>query len=335
MRTGRFTKLIASAMAVTAGMAALATPARALMDSNNDPPEPSDRPDLKVSALSVSPVGSAWSISYTVANVGQLGAGSSTLAFGGGPGLSTQVSIPSLAAGASRSGTVSVTRADCYVYVHTTADSGRVVTESNETNNIRTLIGSIPGCPPRYKVTASYFKAIDESGDDWAGSDEPYWTFSSVSNTGTAATRNTQIYGGIDTGDTQYFSALDNCVWGCSPVGTPAPFGIGMSVQLWEKDQGDLPQIVSDIADAFQAAGPILSAARVPEWVSTASTKLGDAIEYFVGVWEDDLLGANTYAFSADGLASTLPNRGSFLDTRLYEKDGAKYSLTMVISRVV
>ncbi|MGH9280205.1 MAG: hypothetical protein ACRD12_19155, partial [Acidimicrobiales bacterium] len=89
-------------------------------------------------------------------------------------------------------------------------------------------------------------------------------------------------------------------------------------------------------ADAFQAAGPILSAAKLPEWVGTATTKVGDAIEYFVGVWEDDLLGTNTYAFSADGLASALPARGSsFLDTRVYDGGNAKYSLTMVVSRLV
>jgi hypothetical protein len=328
--------MIAAALVVTAGMAVLAPPASSLPPVGSEPPDTTDRPDLKVTALSANPSGSAWSIAYTVANAGALGAGSSNLMLGGGPGMSVSVPIPSLAAGASRSGTVQVSRADCYVYVSATADSNKVVTEISETNNARTTIGAVPGCPPRYKVSAAHFKAIDESGDDWAGSDEVYWTFSSVSNTGTAATRNTQVYGSMDTGDTQPFSVLDGCIWGCSPVGAPAAFGIGMSIQAFEQDQGDLPDIVSDIADAFQAVGPILSRNESTKWVGEASTKMGDAIEFFVGAWEDDTLGSNTYAYSPEGLASALPNRGtSFLDTRLFEKDGAKYSLTLVVSRLV
>lgn len=55
-----------------------------------------------------------------------------------------------------------------------------------------------------------------------------------------------------------------------------------------------------------------------------------------MGAWEDDILGSNTYAYSFDGLASALPNPGrSFLDTRLFEKDGARYSSTLVVSRPV
>ncbi|MGH9276770.1 MAG: CARDB domain-containing protein [Acidimicrobiales bacterium] len=336
MRTHLLPKMFASAVVVAATVVGLVPAASALPAGDPNPPDTTDRPDLKLTALAASPGSTGWSVSYTVANAGQSSVPWSTLSFGGGPGFpATNVAIPSLASGGTRSGTVPLARGDCYVYVVATADAAKVVTESSETNNTRTTIGAEPGCPPRYKVSAAHFKAIDESGDDWAGSDEIYWAFSSVSNSGTAATRNTQVYGSLDTGDTQSFSVYDNCVWGCSPVGTPAPFGIGLSAQVWEHDQGDVPEIVSDIADAFQAAGPILSAAKLPEWVGTATTKVGDAIEYFVGVWEDDLLGTNTYAFSADGLASALPNRGSsFLDTRVYDAN-AKYSLTMVVSRLV
>ena len=337
MRIPRFNRAHAAAAIITvmAGVATLSLPANALPPPGGDPVEVPDRADLKISALTVTPAGTAWSLSYTVANTGLVSTGSSTLAFGGGPGVAPSVAIPSLAAGATRSGTVQFPRADCYVFVNGTADAGGAVTEMSETNNARTAVGVVPGCPPRYKVSASYFKAIDESGADWSGSDEPFWLFSSVSTTGTAATHATQVFGGIDTDDTQYFGLADQCVWGCGQSGAPAPFGIGLSVQLWEHDLGDVDEIWHDTADFFQEAGPVLGDVPIADWVGKASTAVGKGLEFILSWAEDDLLGTNTYAFSAPGLASALPNRGSFADTRIYENGDAKYSLTMYVSRVV
>lgn len=338
MRIPRLKRVHAAAAIITAvaGVATMTLPANALPPPGGDPVELHDRADLKVSALTVTPVGTSWSLSYTVANAGLASAGSSTLAFGGGPGAAPPVSIPSLAAGATRSGTVQFARADCYVFVTATADAGRVVTEMSETNNARSAVGVVPGCPPRYKVSASHFKAIDESGADWSGSDEAFWLFSGVSTTGTAATRATQVYGSMDSDDTQYFGLVDQCVWGCGQAGAPAPFGIGLSVQLWEQDLGDVDEIWHDTADFFQEAGPVLEEIPLADWVGKASTAVGKGLEFLLSWAEDDLLGTNTYAFSPAGLASALPNRGtSFVDTRIYESSDAKYSLTMHVSRVV
>lgn len=343
MRIPRFTgrTLAAAAVASLAAVSVMAGPAGAIYDDGEpgDPPGPTevpDRPDLRVSALSVTAVNAAWSVSYTVVNNGTLSAAGSTLKFGGGPGVSAQVSVPSLAVGATKSGTVQVPRADCYVLVTATADANRVVLELNENNNARTVITSVPGCPPRYKVTASHFKAVDESGVDWTGSDEPYWLFSSVSNSGTASTRATQAFGDIDSGDTQQFPLTDNCLYGCSQVGAQAPNGIGLSVQLWEQDLGHIDETWHDTAQFFQDAGPILSSVGAPEWVGKASTVIGHGLEFILGWAEDDLIGSNTYAFSASHLASALPNRGmSFTDTRAYSDGDADYTLTMTISRIV
>jgi hypothetical protein len=338
MRIPRLKRAHAAAAIITAlaGVATMSLPANALPPPGGDPVDVPDRADLKVSALTVTPAGTAWSLSYTVANTGLVPAGSSTLAFGGGPGVAPSVSIPSLGAGATRSGTVRFPRADCYVFVTATADAGRTVTEVSETNNARSAVGVVTGCPPRYKVTASHFKAIDESGADWSGSDEAFWLFNSVGTSGTAATRATQVYGSMDTDDTQYFSLVDQCVWGCGQAGAPAPFGIGLSVQLWEQDLGNVDEIWHDTAVFFKEAGPLLEDAPIADWVGKASTAVGKGLDFILNWAEDDLLGTNTYAFSTEGLASALPNRGtSFTDTRIYENGDAKYSLTMYISRVV
>ena len=336
MRTNRFTRttVVTAAVAGLSLLAGLAGPAGALPVQGGDPPDPLPRADLKVTALAATPVGSTWSVSYTVANTGTASAGASTVAFNGGP--VTQAAVPSLAAGASRSGTVVLPRTDCFVLVSAMADSARVVGESSETNNARQAVGVLPPCPARYRISAVRFTAVDESGIDWTGSDEPYWIFNSVSNGGTATSRASQVFEDIDPGDTQSFGSADSCLWGCASAGAPAPFGVGLSVQLWEKDLGHVDQTLYDTAKAFQAAGPILSVTGPPAWVGAATSAMGTAMNFILGWADDDLLGSNTYAFSSGQLAASLPARGmSFSDTRTYQGGGATYTLTMQVTRIV
>ena len=166
--------------------------------------------------------------------------------------------------------------------------------------------------------------------------DEPYWIFNSVGTNGTATSKASQTYGGVDSGETWAFGLADSCVWGCTTTGAPAPFGIGLSVQLWESDLGHVDDTLYDTASFFQQAGPILTLAGAPAWVGTATTAMGKAMDFILGWADDDLLGTNTYAFDAAGLAAALPSRGmSFTDTRNYEGSDAKYSLTMSVSRIV
>jgi hypothetical protein len=94
----------------------------------------------------------------------------------------------------------------------------------------------------RYKVEALRFKARDETGWDWTGSDEVMvetddakgWTVSSE-------------IGGIDSGDTYHFTPAVSCIIAvragivvlgktsvCDDVGEPAP--LGFRVEMWEKD---------------------------------------------------------------------------------------------------
>lgn len=94
----------------------------------------------------------------------------------------------------------------------------------------------------RYKIEAVRFKARDESGWDWWGSDEVMvetmdvkgWTVSDE-------------IGGIDSGDTHHFDPLRSCVVSvrpgivvlgktsvCTDAGEAAP--LGFDVEFWEKD---------------------------------------------------------------------------------------------------
>ena len=302
-----------------------------------DNPLPPLGRDLMMDALSVTPVGSSWSISYTVFNNGRLSAPASTVRFSGNGISTTGRSVAPIAAGGRQSGTLQLPRsADCYLQLVATADSGSVVSESNEFNNTRQALGVVTTCQARYRVSAVSFKAVDESGIDWTGSDEPYWIFNTVSN-GAASTKSSPVFGDVDTGEVRYFNSTDGCLWGCSgSIGAPADFGLGLSIQLWEKDLGHVSQTLYDTAKAFKTAGPILTAAGAPAWVGVASSTMGAAMNFILGWADDDLLGSNTYAYSAANLAANLPSPGtSFDDVRTYTGGDATYTLTMRVSRII
>ena len=99
----------------------------------------------------------------------------------------------------------------------------------------------------RYKIEAIRFKARDESGFDWLGSDEVMVQ----TNDAKGSTVSREI-GGIDSGDTHNFDPAKSCIVAvrpgvvvlgessvCEEVGEPAP--LGFRVELWEQDSIGFP----------------------------------------------------------------------------------------------
>jgi hypothetical protein len=98
----------------------------------------------------------------------------------------------------------------------------------------------------RYKIEVMRFKARDETGWDWWGSDEVM--------VGTDDAKGSTVsneIGDIDSGDTHHFDPAKSCIIAvrpgvvvldktslCDDVGEPAP--LGFEVELWEKDYGIL-----------------------------------------------------------------------------------------------
>ncbi len=94
----------------------------------------------------------------------------------------------------------------------------------------------------RYKVEAMRFKARDESGIDWWGSDEVMvGTFDAKGHTTSSEIDD------IDSGNTHHFDPVKSCILAvrpgevvlgktslCTDVGEPAP--LNFQVELWEKD---------------------------------------------------------------------------------------------------
>ncbi len=94
----------------------------------------------------------------------------------------------------------------------------------------------------RYKIEAIRFKARDETGFDWPGSDEVL-----VETTDAKGFTLSNEIGGIDSGDTHDFDPAKSCIVAvrpgivvlgessvCEEVGEPAP--LGFQVEFWEKD---------------------------------------------------------------------------------------------------
>jgi hypothetical protein len=206
-----------------------------------DDPVIKEQPNLVISAASVVPYGtSGWEIRYTVANRGWLATPSFRLAVRqNGSTFITDANQSSLAPGASRSGTFHISRAGCYIPVRFLADSTQLVAESNEYDNERWTVGlTSASCrtQPRYRVNAVKFTAVDESGIDWTGSDEPYFKFKSIGADGAEHSWQSHVFGDIDTGDTAHFG-VEGCIY-LTCEGGNAPYGIRFTILALEDDFG-------------------------------------------------------------------------------------------------
>jgi hypothetical protein len=338
-----------SILATAAGAVALSllgSSASALTDDGglDTDTAPSAAPDLRVSAATVSMASSTqWKISYTVRNDGHGASKASQVAFRNNDSsvLLSQRPVPALAPGAERSEAILVSRSSCYLPLRAEADSTRTAGDLLTGNNTRWAIGQTLPCSslPRYRVKAISFRAADESNYDGAGSDEPYWIFNTVSNSGTAGSQASTVFGDVDSGESRTFAANDGCIYGACTGSTQAPHGLGFSVQLWEKDLGHVDQTLFDTAEAFQDAGPIITMAGGQAWVGKTVEVMGHAMEAALGWADDDLIGNTTYALTPEYLISRISRAGgSFTDTRAFEgastSGGANYTLTLQITRV-
>lgn len=334
-----FRRIALPALSAVAALC-LASAANALPGDPGDPNLPPPKPNLVIGQATVThgTLVNDWAITYTVTNRGNADAGAFRVSVGqDGAGPLKDTAYSSLAAGASRSETIHLLRTNCYIAVRFTADAGRVVSESIETDNLRsaTDITSL-ACPtqPRYAVKAITFHANDETGWDLAGSDEPYWIFCGVGTGGTDHCSASRIYGDVDTNETRDFLADEGCMYiGCS--GGAAPLGIGLSVQLWESDQADVPDTLRDTAKLFHEVGGFVQGQADVLWLGTACVKVAEGIDWLISLYHDDFVGSQTYTYSPTYLAYRLPAvGGSFTDIRTFSDGDGEYIMMTQVSRV-
>lgn len=160
----------------------------------------------------------------------------------------------------------------------------------------------------RYLARALRFECLDESGGDFFGSDEPYWVFTARSGDASHTTRS-KVFGDVDSGDRRDFddSAV---VWPRKGADEGAEGPIGLTVQLWESDQGDPDEVTRQTARAFEAGEslPIVGdwLEEVPDW---ARELLGNALG-------DDMMGSHTVGYPTARLRRRLPQVGDRIRER-------------------
>lgn len=159
---------------------------------------------------------------------------------------------------------------------------------------------------PNYTVKALKFKAVDESGIDWTGSDEPLWVFTANAG-GQVSTSRSKEFGDVDSGDTLNFDAAGdrNTVWPVEGDTQGAPGPIGLAIQLWEIDLGNGDDIAKKTEQAMDLAewAPV-----VGQWVGKARGVIRDSLNNLIA---DDLMGSRTMMWSESVLERRLPRRGS------------------------
>jgi len=188
---------------------------------------------------------------------------------------------------------------------------------------------TLPGKVPSFKVEAVGFKALDETGYDWLGSDEIRVGFVTPFEDITS-----REFGDVDSGDSRTFNADESCIipvgeatgrqlgrlvgppsnWFCADLGRPGP--LTSEVVMAEQD-----------VDLFGFENP--------------PTVLGPA---------DDLIGRKTLTFTPEELLAAMPTVGSTVEENVllgpcvaplvcpdrffFEPSPAEYRVTLRLTRM-
>jgi hypothetical protein len=191
-----------------------------------------------------------------------------------------------------------------------------------------------------YVVRAVKFYCGDESGKDYTGSDEPYWVYTARYGKGHIKTNKSIEFGGVDSGTTKQFDPTQSYSWiwpqkGRAATGEPegAAAPIEFSIQLWESDQGSREKMVEATHDAF------LAAEKVPLYGDFLKSAPDIVKKFLMGkiakALGDDLMGSETFSFTADQLSSRLPQVGNrFTEKRHFSGHGPDYDLYFEVVRV-
>lgn len=96
--------------------------------------------------------------------------------------------------------------------------------------------GAISLMVPQFVAEAVLFKAIDETGYDWAGSDEVYAVFSDLNPTLDDLV--TAEYGDVDAGETRNFGLGERCIAPRPTCAHGVSESLNFEVSFWERDKG-------------------------------------------------------------------------------------------------
>jgi hypothetical protein len=164
---------------------------------------------------------------------------------------------------------------------------------------------------PQFVVHALWFKANDETGWAWPGSDEVYAVFSDMSPTSTD--RTTAEYDNVDEGDTVNFTGDDTCM-APQPSCDRGMAELNVHFSFWESDW----EAPLGFSHCLRPDSP------------------GDGWRIRFGVCiDDDTIGRGEIIYSRDELVAMLPSVGSSREfTHVMDKDAGKYRFRYRITRL-
>jgi hypothetical protein len=155
-----------------------------------------------------------------------------------------------------------------------------------------------PGIPKErlYKVEAVSFRAVDESGPDWAGSDEIYANWKDPKSGYVSVTR---TYKGVDTGDTRKFAPPDKqCIL---PVNLPSP---ALVSEVTKACSGGVPGPFDFEVALFEEDRFLFN------WCPQHPGSIGVTCD------DDDLIDQKTVSFTTAELEAAMPHVGdTFTET--------------------
>ena len=164
---------------------------------------------------------------------------------------------------------------------------------------------------PQFVVHAVRFRAVDETGWDWTGSDEVHWVFADWD---PFDERRTTVYGDVDTGDSRTFRAADRCI-APQPDCSRGVSRVRFAVAAWEKD----PDV--GFSGLFGLQKP-----RRENSHDMYETGISNG---------DDLIGRVEVGFSQQQLLGTLPNVGDAVEREVQPTGGSgSYRFTYRITRL-
>lgn len=163
---------------------------------------------------------------------------------------------------------------------------------------------------PQFVVHALWFKANDETGWYWTGSDEVYAVFSDMDPTHGA--RITSVYGDVDEGETKTFNAADRCM-APQPTCDRGMSSLNVRFAFWEQD------------------GPIpLGLEFCPGWLPGSDYPLENGM-----CPSDDLIGNGSIIQSSQELVAMLPAVGDSREfTAVMDQHAGKYRFRYRITRL-
>lgn len=164
---------------------------------------------------------------------------------------------------------------------------------------------------PQFKVEALWFKANDETGAAWPGSDEVYAVFSDMSPTSTD--RTTKEYDNVDEGDTVNFTGDDTCM-APQPSCDRGMAELNVRFSFWESDW----EAPLGFSHCLRPDSPGV------RW----RVETGVCID-------DDTIGRGSIIHSAAELIAMLPDVGASREfTHVMDKDAGKYRFRYRVTRL-